>query len=89
MASSPRLPTSPRAAPPDRARSAQWRSMEAAVTAALESFSPIDGRRLGAVPTLAPEQVQAVVDDVAEVQPFWAALPARPTARATCAAPPR
>ena len=44
------------------------------MTTALESFSPIDGRRLGAVPTIAPEQVQAVVDDVAEVQPFWAAL---------------
>ncbi len=41
---------------------------------ALESFSPFDGKRLGSVPTLAPEQVQAVVDDVAEVQPYWAAL---------------
>ncbi len=44
-------------------------------TGELESFSPIDGRRLGAVPTIAPEQVQPIVDDVAEVQPFWAALP--------------
>ena len=41
---------------------------------ALESFSPFDGKRLGSVPTLAPEEVQAVVDDVAEVQPYWAAL---------------
>jgi succinate-semialdehyde dehydrogenase/glutarate-semialdehyde dehydrogenase len=48
--------------------------MEATVTAQLESFSPIDGRRLGAVPTIAPEQVQDVVNDVAQVQPFWAAL---------------
>jgi succinate-semialdehyde dehydrogenase/glutarate-semialdehyde dehydrogenase len=38
--------------------------------------SPIDRRRLGAVPTIAPGAVQAVVDDVAAVQPFWAALPA-------------
>ena len=52
--------------------------MEAATRTAaseLESFSPIDGNQLGSVPTLAPEQVQSVVDDVAEVQPFWAALP--------------
>ena len=41
---------------------------------ALESFSPTDGQRLGSVPTLAPQDVQAVVDDVAEVQPYWAAL---------------
>jgi acyl-CoA reductase-like NAD-dependent aldehyde dehydrogenase len=55
--------------------------MEAAVTrvedraAELESFAPLDGARLGAVPTVAPEQVQSVVDDVASVQPFWAQLP--------------
>ena len=52
--------------------------MEAAVSPVderlpeLESFSPLDGTRLGAVPTLAPHEVQAVVDDVASVQPFWA-----------------
>ncbi|MGI8944676.1 MAG: aldehyde dehydrogenase family protein [Thermoleophilaceae bacterium] len=53
--------------------------MEAATrttTTELESFSPIDGGRIGAVPTVLPEQVQSVVDDVADVQPFWAALPA-------------
>ena len=44
-------------------------------TTPLESFSPIDGRRLGAVETVAPESVQSIVDDVAEVQPFWCALP--------------
>ncbi len=44
-------------------------------TTPLESFSPIDGRRLGAVETVTPEGVQSIVDDVAEVQPFWAALP--------------
>jgi acyl-CoA reductase-like NAD-dependent aldehyde dehydrogenase len=48
---------------------------------ALESFSPFDGVRLGSVPTLAPEEVQAVVDDVAEVQPYWAALELRERAR--------
>ena len=41
----------------------------------LESFSPLDHRRLGAVPTVRPEAVQSVVDDVGEVQPFWAQLP--------------
>jgi acyl-CoA reductase-like NAD-dependent aldehyde dehydrogenase len=55
--------------------------MEAAVTPAedraaeLESFAPLDGTRLGAVPTVAPDEVQSVVDDVASVQPFWAQLP--------------
>ena len=47
----------------------------------LESFSPIDGARLGSVPVTAPEQVQSVVDDVAEVQPFWAQLPLTDRAR--------
>ena len=42
--------------------------MELAV-AELESFSPLDGARLGAVATVAPDQVQAVVHDVASVQP--------------------
>jgi succinate-semialdehyde dehydrogenase/glutarate-semialdehyde dehydrogenase len=53
--------------------------MEAALRPAeateLESFSPLDGQRLGAVPTITPDQVQSVVDDVASVQPFWAQLP--------------
>jgi acyl-CoA reductase-like NAD-dependent aldehyde dehydrogenase len=63
------------------------RAMEAAVRpveerrAELESFSPLDGARLGAVPTIAPEDVQAVVDDVAGVQPFWAQLPLSDRAR--------
>jgi acyl-CoA reductase-like NAD-dependent aldehyde dehydrogenase len=50
-------------------------------TGQLESFSPFDGSRVGAVPTITPEQVQAVVDDVAEVQPYWAALPLAERAR--------
>jgi acyl-CoA reductase-like NAD-dependent aldehyde dehydrogenase len=47
----------------------------------LESFSPIDGRRLGSVPVTAPDAIQSVVDDVAEVQPFWAQLPVGDRAR--------
>jgi acyl-CoA reductase-like NAD-dependent aldehyde dehydrogenase len=47
----------------------------------LESFSPLDGDRLGAVPTVAPHEVQAIVDDVAGVQPFWAQLPLADRAR--------
>ena len=47
----------------------------------LESFSPLDGARLGAVPTVAPHEVQTVVDDVASVQPFWAQLPLADRAR--------
>ena len=61
--------------------------MEAAIrpaagrAAELESFSPLDGARLGAVPTVAPAEVQSVVDDVASVQPFWAGLPLADRAR--------
>ena len=40
----------------------------------LESFSPSTGDLVGAVPTIMPGQVQAVVDDVAGVQPLWAQL---------------
>jgi succinate-semialdehyde dehydrogenase/glutarate-semialdehyde dehydrogenase len=43
-------------------------------TEQLESFSPATGQRLGAVPVTMPEDVQAVVDGVAQVQPFWAQL---------------
>jgi acyl-CoA reductase-like NAD-dependent aldehyde dehydrogenase len=41
----------------------------------LESFSPATGELVGSVPTLRPEDVQGVVDEVAQVQPFWAQLP--------------
>ena len=41
----------------------------------LESLSPASGTVVGSVPTLRPDGVQAVVDDVADVQPFWAGLP--------------
>jgi acyl-CoA reductase-like NAD-dependent aldehyde dehydrogenase len=40
----------------------------------LESFNPATGELVGTVETITPAKVQAVVDDVAEVQPFWAAL---------------
>jgi acyl-CoA reductase-like NAD-dependent aldehyde dehydrogenase len=69
------------------ARGSESLVMEAAVRsveerpAELESFSPLDGARLGAVPTIAPSDVQAVVDDVASVQPFWAQLPLSDRAR--------
>jgi acyl-CoA reductase-like NAD-dependent aldehyde dehydrogenase len=55
--------------------------VETSVTERLESRSPFDGARLGSVPTITPGEVQAVVDDVAEVQPFWAALPPRERGR--------
>jgi succinate-semialdehyde dehydrogenase/glutarate-semialdehyde dehydrogenase len=45
-----------------------------AKTSELESFNPATGELIGTVPTLTPGKVQAVVDDVAEVQPFWAQL---------------
>jgi succinate-semialdehyde dehydrogenase/glutarate-semialdehyde dehydrogenase len=53
----------------------------ATATDQLESFSPTDGSRLGAVPTISPAEVQGIVDDVGEVQPFWAALPLAERAR--------
>ncbi len=40
----------------------------------LESFNPATGELVGVVETLKPDQVQGVVDDVGEVQPFWAQL---------------
>ena len=47
----------------------------------LESFSPRDHIRLGAVRETPAREVQSVVDDVAEVQPFWAQLPLSDRAR--------
>jgi acyl-CoA reductase-like NAD-dependent aldehyde dehydrogenase len=45
-----------------------------AATNQLESFNPATGERLGAVEVTAPDEVQAVVDDVAKIQPFWGQL---------------
>jgi acyl-CoA reductase-like NAD-dependent aldehyde dehydrogenase len=47
----------------------------------LQSFNPATGELVGAVETITPEQVQGVVDDVAEVQPFWAQLSLEDRAR--------
>jgi succinate-semialdehyde dehydrogenase/glutarate-semialdehyde dehydrogenase len=56
-------------------------STNGAVPAELQSHDPATGELLGAVPTITPEQVQAVVDDVATVQPLWAQLALRDRAR--------
>src|SRR3954453_4591643 len=48
--------------------------MEAATQPTLASFNPATDERIGAVPVTVPAKVQSVVDDVAEVQPFWAQL---------------
>ena len=53
----------------------------AAAQPTLESFSPTTGELVGSVPTITPEQVQGVVDEVAQVQPFWAQLPFSDRAR--------
>jgi acyl-CoA reductase-like NAD-dependent aldehyde dehydrogenase len=42
--------------------------------AGLDSFNPATGELVGSVETVTPPKVQGIVDDVAEVQPFWAAL---------------
>ena len=56
--------------------------MEAATaTARLESFSPGTGELVGSVPITTPGDVQAVVDAVAKVQPFWAQLTLEDRAR--------
>jgi acyl-CoA reductase-like NAD-dependent aldehyde dehydrogenase len=46
----------------------------ATATAQLESFNPATGELVGAVPITAAEDVQGVVEEVAQVQPFWAQL---------------
>src|SRR5215208_106024 len=40
----------------------------------LDSFNPATGEKVGGVATVTPDQVQGIVDEVAEVQPFWALL---------------
>jgi succinate-semialdehyde dehydrogenase/glutarate-semialdehyde dehydrogenase len=49
-------------------------SANGAAPAELQSHNPATGELVGAVPTITPDEVQAVVDDVARVQPFWAQL---------------
>ncbi|HET9102308.1 MAG TPA: aldehyde dehydrogenase family protein [Solirubrobacteraceae bacterium] len=55
--------------------------MTATAAATLPSHSPATGARLGEVPITAPADVQAVVDSVAKVQPFWSQLTLRDRAR--------
>ena len=55
--------------------------MTSTATATLESLSPATGAVIGAVPATSPSEVPAVVDAVAQVQPFWAQLPLRDRAR--------
>jgi len=43
--------------------------------AALVSRDACTGQAIGEVPETPPEAVGAIVDEVAAVQPFWAALP--------------
>ena len=40
----------------------------------LESLNPATGEQVGSVDTITPAKLQAVVDDVARVQPAWAEL---------------
>ena len=66
-------------------------SMEAATQAAtgaraappgtLDSFSPATGEKVGTVATVDPAAVQRVVDEVSDVQPFWAQLSLEDRAR--------
>src|ERR1700753_39908 len=46
----------------------------------LQSRSPTTGEIIGSVPTITPDEVQGVVDEVARIQPAWAQL--RPKDRA-------
>src|SRR5919107_3463395 len=50
---------------------------ETQTTSTLESFNPATGELVGSVPTIVPEEVQGIVDEVARVQPAWAELPAK------------
>jgi acyl-CoA reductase-like NAD-dependent aldehyde dehydrogenase len=59
------------AAPKSRKKASSKRSGS---KSSLESFNPATGEPIGSVETITPGKVQAIVDDVAEVQPFWAAL---------------
>jgi acyl-CoA reductase-like NAD-dependent aldehyde dehydrogenase len=56
------------------AKSSNGADPSKAKASSLESFNPATGDPIGSVETITPAKVQAVVDDVAEVQPFWAQL---------------
>jgi succinate-semialdehyde dehydrogenase/glutarate-semialdehyde dehydrogenase len=55
--------------------------MTATATAKLDSHSPSTGALIDSVPVTGPDEVQAIVDAVAKVQPFWAQLTLRDRAR--------
>jgi succinate-semialdehyde dehydrogenase/glutarate-semialdehyde dehydrogenase len=61
-------------APGKSEKKAKSSAKRSKATPALESFNPATGELIGAVETITPGMVQGIVDDVAEVQPFWAAL---------------
>jgi succinate-semialdehyde dehydrogenase/glutarate-semialdehyde dehydrogenase len=52
-----------------------------APTGTLESFNPATGELVGSVPTITPDQVQSVVEEIHKVQPFWAELSFKDRAR--------
>jgi acyl-CoA reductase-like NAD-dependent aldehyde dehydrogenase len=68
-------------AEPAKSRKKATSAKGAKSKAGLGSFNPATGELVGTVETLTPAKVQAVVDDVAEVQPFWAALSLEDRAR--------
>jgi acyl-CoA reductase-like NAD-dependent aldehyde dehydrogenase len=68
-------------AEPAKSRKKAKSSKVSKAKAGLESFNPATGELVGTVETLTPAKVQGVVDDVAEVQPFWAALSLEDRAR--------
>lgn len=49
-------------------------SESTAPTGTLESFNPATGELVGTVPTITPDQVPAVVAEIAQVQKFWAEM---------------
>ena len=55
--------------------------MTATAPATIDSYNPTTGAVLDSVPVTAADEVQAVVDDVAKVQRFWAQLTLRDRAR--------
>ena len=70
------------AGPPPAGQTVPWGAVTPATAmATLESLNPSTGVVLGAVETTAPGDVQAVVDAVAKVQPFWSQLTLRDRAR--------
>jgi acyl-CoA reductase-like NAD-dependent aldehyde dehydrogenase len=66
---------------PNGDKSSKSSAKRAKAKRALESFNPATGELIGTVETITPAKVQGIVDDVAEVQPFWAALSLEDRAR--------